>query len=143
MAHAADGKFETQKFKTMSNLLKVLGVVVFFFGALQQVNLNPDSANTASDCCRLVSPECDDDPIIVRGHVVNLSAAPISGASVKLKQGGVVKHQTTTNGSGEYCMDGVEEGNYVMQLSAEHYVTKNINLSISSETVRTDTLIAE
>ena len=128
----------------MTNLLKLLGVVVFFFGTLQQMNLNSETgAKAAADCCRLTSPECDEDPIIVRGHVCNISGSPINGASVKLKQGGVVQYQTTTNSSGDYCMGGVTSGNYVLHLSADGYITKTVDLGISSEVNRTDTLIAE
>ena len=128
----------------MNILIKVVSVAVIYCGALYQSNsVTETSAKAASCFTGVVSPECDDEPIVVRGHVRTVTGSPINGASVKLKQGGVVKYQTTTNSSGEYCMGGVTSGNYVLHLSATGYVTKTVDLSISSEVVRIDTLIAE
>jgi hypothetical protein len=85
----------------------------------------------------------DEDPIIVRGHIKNQSGVVISGASVRLVKSGVVVKQTTTNTSGAYLMGGVAADTYELHLSATGYVTKVINLPVSQETVRTDTLIAQ
>jgi hypothetical protein len=128
----------------MNTVIKIVSVIVLLGGALQQTALTSDNCAKAATCFTgVVSPECDEEPIIVRGHVRTVNGSPINAASVKLKQGGVVKYQTTTTSSGEYCMGGVTSGTYVLQLSASGYVTKNIDLSISSEVVRIDTLIAE
>jgi hypothetical protein len=128
----------------MNTIIKIASVCVLFCGTLQQtISISQKCANGATCFTGVVSPECDEEPIIVRGHVRTVTGSPINGATVKLRQGGVVKFQTSTNSSGEYCMGGVTSGNYVLQLSATGYITKTVDLSISSEVVRIDTLIAE
>lgn len=128
----------------MTNIIKVVSVIVFLFGAFHQTTSSSKTCANVSTCFTgAVSRECDDEPIVVRGHVRTLAGSPIDGASVKLKQGGVVMYQTTTNSSGAYYMDAVTSGNYVLHLSADGYITKTVDLSITSEVVRVDTLIAK
>lgn len=124
--------------------MKIAGAVVFLLGSFQlSLTETATNAHAAKSCVKLVVPECDDEQIIVRGHVTTMTGTPINGASVKLKQGSVVKYQTTTNSSGEYCIGGVTEGNYVLHLSASGYITKTVDIPVTAEISRTDSLVAQ
>lgn len=124
--------------------MKIAGAVVFLLGSFQlSLTETATNAHAAKSCVKLVVPDCDEEPIIVRGHITTMTGTPISGASVKLKQGGVVKYQTTTDGSGEYCIGGVTEGNYVFHASASGYITKTFDLPVTAEVSRTDSLVAQ
>lgn len=127
----------------MNNFFKVISFVVLLFGALQHFNTHPEtSTDAAKSFSQLRSPECDEDPIIVRGHACDGTGTPIGSVSVQLKQGGIVKYETSTNEYGDYCMGGVGAGTYVLRLAAEGYVTKTVDLGISAQVTRTDTLEA-
>jgi protocatechuate 3,4-dioxygenase beta subunit len=130
-----------QKQEIMKTIVLIATGIVLLFGS-EVNNMNP-IANVVSDLSKLSTLNDDDEPIIVRGHVRNQSGTAITGAAVKLRKNGVVTYQTTTDNTGFYKMTGVQAGDYVLQLSATGYVTKAINLSISAEINRTDTLIAE
>jgi hypothetical protein len=127
----------------MKMMLWIISGMIIILGAADAANPSVVT-NAASEFSRVVPSVLDDeDPIIVRGHVRNSAGLPVVGGSVKLKKNGVVTYQATTNSSGAYLMSGVVAGNYVLQLSATGYQTKAIDLSISSEVIRIDTLLTE
>lgn len=127
----------------MTNFIKAVSVIVFLCGTFQQATSISETCAKGATCFTgVVSPECDEDPIIVRGHALTVSGTPINNVTVKMLQGGVVKNQTTTNSSGEYCMGGFDAGSYVLNFTRTGYLPKNVNLTFSSEVVRIDTLIA-
>jgi hypothetical protein len=128
----------------MKNIIKIVSVVVFFGSALQQMNTTSGKCVSAVKCFTgTISPDCDEEPIIVRGHACTITGTPLGSVTVKMLQGGVVVTQTTTDDEGGYCMGGFKSGSYVLNFTCTGYVAKNVNLTFSSEVVRTDTLIAQ
>lgn len=126
----------------MNNAIKFISGAVIILGTIQQLSIQTKvTADAAAKGVTVMVGE--EDPIIVRGHVRNQSGTAIANASVKLKKNGVVVKQTTTNTSGQYIMGGVAADTYVLHLSADGYVTKTIDLAVSQEVVRIDTLIAQ
>ncbi len=127
----------------MTNIIKVVSVIVFLFGTFHPTTSISEKCSKSATCFTgVISPDCDEEPIIVRGHALTVTGTPINNVTVKLLQGGVVQNQTTTNSSGEYCMGGFESGTYVLNFTRTGYLPKNVNLTFSSEVVRIDTLIA-
>lgn len=95
--------------------------------------------------CTTENLSCEDDPIVMRGHVRNISGNPISNAGVTLtlSGGSTPEYSTSTNSQGEYVFPEVCPNGYTLKLTASGYVTKNIPLDLQMNTERSDTLIAQ
>jgi hypothetical protein len=95
--------------------------------------------------CVTESLTCEDDPIVMRGHVRNIAGNPLSGVTVTLTLSGnsTPEHSTSTDSQGEYVFPEVCPNSYVLKLAKSGYVTKNIPLDLQVNTERTDTLIAQ
>lgn len=86
----------------------------------------------------------DDDPIVMRSHVRTGGGLPIAGASVTLTATGtsLPQYSGLTDSSGDFTWDQVAQGNYSYRISKNGYQNKSVNLSLTSNTERTDTLVA-
>ncbi len=124
-------------------------IIIFFFAGLILALTQPEPSAfrapfSPADVCT-ENLTCDDDPIVMRGHVRNISGNPISNAGVTLTLSGAStpEYSTTTNSQGEYSFPEVCPNNYMLKLTASGYVTKSIPLDLQVNTERSDTLIAQ
>lgn len=85
----------------------------------------------------------EEDPIIIRGHVKNSNGSVIAGASANLFIPGqdTAIRTVTSNTDGQYTMSGLSSGDYYLKISAAGYVTKTVNILLTVNTERTDTLV--
>lgn len=87
----------------------------------------------------------EDDPVWMHGHVKNTSGGAIAYADVTLTLSGTTTaaYSTQTDSSGYYSFATVAQGLYRLDISAHNYVTKQVNVTLTSDVGRVDTLIAQ
>src|ERR1044072_5970607 len=117
----------------MKTIVFICSTVLFLMCATEEVS-KTSGKSAMLNVGKQSSLKCgDEDPIIVRGHVNNVSGSPISGALVRLKKNGVVQYSATTNSQGDYLMSGVQSSTYLMLIGATGYVTKSFDIGVTSE----------
>lgn len=73
----------------------------------------------------------------VQGTVKNTQGSPIVGAQASLTSSGKTKTYST-NGSGQYTIPGLSNGNYSLKFSAAGYQAKTANVTVSGTKVTTE-----
>lgn len=120
----------------------IFAIAVAFLGMQDNTQLPNGFEKATTKICKSFS---EDEPIIMLSRVRTSGGYPISGATVSLKLVGTStpQYSGTTNSSGEFTFDSVAQGNYQYKIEATDYYTKNVNLNLTANLTRTDTLIAK
>lgn len=127
----------------MKKIISVIfAIAVAFLGMQNNTQLPGGFENTTAKICKSFS---EDEPIIMHSRVRTTGGFPVAGATVSLKLVGTStpQYSGTTNSSGEFTFDSVVQGNYQYKIESPDYYTKNVNLGLTTNLTRTDTLIAK
>jgi hypothetical protein len=139
-------KNQLQKQIKMKTLILAISGIMALFGSFQiQNNSNQPVAVTQVVHATAAVAACEEEPILLRGHVGNIAGNPISGASVVLKKLGepLPSYATQTNSDGHYTIAGIDAGTYKLVISASGYQTKVVTIEITNDLERFDTLIVQ
>ncbi|HTF04387.1 MAG TPA: carboxypeptidase-like regulatory domain-containing protein [Bacteroidia bacterium] len=124
-------------------LYAICGVALMLSGITSTNNNNNNVSDAMSAASKQVLTICEDDPIIMRGHVRTGAGQAIVGASVGLVKPGqtLPTYSTTSDSQGDYTLLPIP-GSYTLKISATGYLPKSVPVVFTVDTERTDTLIA-
>jgi hypothetical protein len=127
----------------MKNIIWLFSAIIMMVCGIQNISDSKVKAGSLVSVGKSVLPLGDNDPIIMRSHVRNTGGYPIAGAAVSLILTGtsIPQYTGTTNSSGDYTFDAVDQGAYTFRIAASGYNTKNVGLTLTENHERTDTLV--
>ncbi len=119
------------------------GIMSFFLS--MNMDTNPSLPEVASQAHMQVISDCEEEPIILRGHVRGAGGIAVPFGQVVLKKLGQAtpSHTATTDSNGDYTIVGIQAGVYKLGITASGYQPKLVTVTIVNELERSDTLIAQ
>lgn len=105
--------------------------------------LRENSATSAQHARQMIQPCVDEEPIIMRSRVKTTGGAALAGVTVSLTKPGMSTpaYSGFSDENGECVFDSVAVGQYRFTLAKTGYQTKNVDLNLTINTNRTDTLL--
>jgi hypothetical protein len=127
----------------MKNIMWIFSAIIMMVCGIQNISDSKVKAGNLVSVGKSVMAVSDEDPVAMRSHVRTSGGLAIASASVSLTPSGTSTplYTGTTDASGDYDFTSVNQGNYVFTIARTGYLTKNVNVSLSANTVRTDTLL--
>ncbi|MGL4598864.1 MAG: carboxypeptidase-like regulatory domain-containing protein [Bacteroidia bacterium] len=119
------------------------GIMSLFFS--MNMDTNPPLPEVASQAQMQVISDCEEEPIILRGHIRGTGGIVVPFGQVVLKKLGqsIPSHTATSDSNGDYTIAGIEAGVYKLGITASGYQPKVVTVTIVDDLERSDTLIAQ
>lgn len=107
-------------------------------------NTNAENVFAGTDNFLQLVDEDDDEPIIMNCHIKRPNGTALQGADISLTPFGssTPRYTATTNVNGDVTFDQVIQGNYRYKVVASGYQTLEVEVNLTVNTNRTDTLVA-